>query len=120
MEQPARPGQPIGSAGPTTSTRMDRYTPQLYAAGVKATIGKGYRGQAVRDAIVAHKGVYLAAIGGSGALLSRRIVSAEVVAYPELGPEAVYRLVVGGFPAIVVNDAHGADLYQDAKTRWRI
>jgi len=117
---PARPGQSIGSAGPTTSSRMDRYAPALYAAGVRATIGKGYRTAPVRDAIVEHKALYLAAIGGSGALLSQRIVSAEIVAYAELGPEAIYRLTVRDFPAIVVNDAHGADLYQDARATWRV
>lgn len=115
---PARPGQPIGSAGPTTSSRMDRYAPVLYAAGVRATIGKGYRTAPVRDAIVANRALYLAAIGGSGALLSQRIVSSEIVAYPELGPEAVYRLTFREFPAIVVNDTHGADLYQDARATW--
>lgn len=117
---PARPGQPIGSAGPTTSSRMDRFAPALYAAGIKATIGKGYRTAPVREAIVEHAGLYLAAIGGSGALLSQRIVSAEVVAYAELGPEAIYRFEVRDFPAIVVNDAHGADLYQDARATWQI
>lgn len=117
---PARPGQPIGSAGPTTSSRMDRFAPALYAAGVRATIGKGYRTAPVRDAIVEHKGLYLAAIGGSGALLSQRIASSSVVAYEELGPEAIYRLDVRDFPAIVVNDAHGADLYQDARATWQI
>lgn len=117
---PAQPGQPIGSAGPTTSGRMDRYAPALYAAGVRATIGKGYRNAAVRDAIVEHRGLYLAAIGGSGALLSQRIVTSEIVAYEELGPEAIYRFEVRDFPAVVVNDAHGADLYQDARSSWRI
>lgn len=117
---PAKPGQPIGSAGPTTSSRMDRYAPVLYAAGVKATIGKGYRTPPVREAIERHSALYLAAIGGSGALLSQRIVSAEVVAYAELGPEAIYRLEVRDFPAIVVNDTHGADLYQQARSDWRI
>jgi fumarate hydratase subunit beta len=116
---PARPGEPIGSAGPTTSSRMDRYTPALYAAGLKATIGKGYRSRPVRDAIVSHRGLYLAAIGGSGALLSRRIVGAEIVAWPELGPEALYRLMVRDFPAIVVNDAHGNDLYESARNEYR-
>ncbi len=117
---PARPGRPIGSAGPTTSSRMDRYAPALYAAGVKATIGKGYRTAPVREAIVEHTALYLAAIGGSGALLSQRIVSSEIVAYEELGPEAIYRFEVRDFPTIVVNDAHGADLYQDARSTWRI
>jgi fumarate hydratase subunit beta len=116
---PARPGKPIGSAGPTTSSRMDRYTPALYAAGLKATIGKGQRSRFVRDAIVAQRGLYLAAIGGSGALLSRRIVRAEVVAWPELGPEALYRLEVRDFPAIVVNDARGGDLYESARDVYR-
>lgn len=116
---PARPGEPIGSAGPTTSGRMDRYAPALYAAGLRGTIGKGYRSQAVRDAIVTHRGVYFAAIGGSGALLSRRITSSEVIAYPELGPEAIYRFVVQDFPAVVVNDAHGGDLYEQAREQYR-
>ena len=117
---PARPGQPIGSAGPTTSSRMDGYAPVLYAAGIRATIGKGYRTAPVREAIVEHKALYLAAIGGSGALLSQKIVASEVVAYEELGPEAIYRFEVRDFPAIVVNDAHGADLYEDARATWRI
>jgi fumarate hydratase subunit beta len=116
---PARPGHPIGSAGPTTSGRMDRYAPALHAAGLRATIGKGYRSQAVRDALVEHRGLYLAAVGGSGALLSRRIVAAEVVAYPDLGPEAIYRLTVRDFPVIVVNDAHGADLYEQSRQTYR-
>lgn len=115
---PARPGEPIGSAGPTTSSRMDRYAPALYAAGLRATIGKGYRSPAVRQAITQHKGLYMAAIGGAGALLSRRIRLAEVVAYPELGPEAVWRFVVEDFPVVVVNDAHGRDLYEEAKLEW--
>jgi fumarate hydratase subunit beta len=112
---PARPGQAVGSAGPTTSSRMDRYAPALYAAGVRATIGKGYRTTPVREAIVTHRALYLAAIGGSGALLSQRIVSSSVVAYEELGPEAVYRFEVRDFPAIVVNDAYGSDLFTDAR-----
>jgi fumarate hydratase subunit beta len=117
---PAKPGQPIGSAGPTTSSRMDRFAPALYAAGVKATIGKGYRTPPVREAIEQHSALYLAAIGGSGALLSQRIVSSEIVAYAELGSEAIYRLEVRDFPAIVVNDAHGNDLYQQARSDWRV
>jgi fumarate hydratase subunit beta len=116
---PARPGEPIGSAGPTTSSRMDRYAPALYAAGLRATIGKGYRSLAVREAIARHTGVYLAALGGSGALLSRRIRAAQVVAYPDLGPEAIYRLEVERFPVVVVNDAHGSDLYAQAREEWR-
>ena len=112
---PAPPGKVIGAAGPTTSGRMDPYAPALYAAGIRVTMGKGRRSQAVRDALVEHGGVYLAAIGGAGALLSRCITEAEVIAYPDLGPEAVRRLVVEDFPAIVANDAHGADIYRQAR-----
>jgi fumarate hydratase subunit beta len=114
---PARPGRPIGSAGPTTSYRMDACAPALYAAGVRATIGKGPRSAAVRRAIQEHRALYLAAVGGAGALLSRCVKVAELIAYPDLGPEAVRRLVVEGFPAIVVNDAYGADLYEMAQAR---
>ncbi|RIK43594.1 MAG: TRZ/ATZ family protein [Chloroflexi bacterium] len=117
---PPRPGQPIGSAGPTTSGRMDRYTPALYAAGLKATIGKGHRSPEVLAALVEHCGIYLAAVGGSGALLARTVVRADVVAFADLGPEAIYRLEVHSFPAIVVNDIYGADLYADARRRYRI
>jgi fumarate hydratase subunit beta len=114
---PARPGRPIGSAGPTTSYRMDAYAPALYAAGVKATIGKGARSDVVRRAIREHRALYLAAVGGAGALLARCVRVAELIAYPDLGPEAVRRLVVEGFPAVVVDDAHGADLYEMALAR---
>lgn len=109
---PAPPGKPIGSAGPTTSYRMDRCTPVLLELGLKAMIGKGPRSPEVREAIRTYKAVYLAAIGGAGALISRAIRKAEVIAYPELGTEAVMRLEVVDFPAIVVNDVHGGDLYQ--------
>jgi len=109
---PAAPGRPIGSAGPTTSYRMDKYTPYLLAHGLKGMIGKGPRGQEVKDAINKHKAVYFAAIGGAGALISKAIKKAEVIAYPELGDEAMMRLEVENFPAIVVNDAHGEDLYR--------
>ncbi len=109
---PAPPGRPIGSAGPTTSYRMDAYTPALLELGLKGMIGKGPRGQAVKDAIVKHRAVYFAAIGGAGALILRSIRKAEVIAYPELGTEAVMRLEVEDFPAIVVNDVYGADLYR--------
>jgi fumarate hydratase subunit beta len=112
---PPRPGRVIGAAGPTTSYRMDAYAPTLYAAGVRATIGKGTRSQAVRDAIVQHGALYLAAIGGAGALLSGCIREAEVIAFPELGPEAVRRLVVTDFPVVVVNDVFGSDLYEMAR-----
>ncbi len=108
---PAKPGQVIGSAGPTTSGRMDAYTPQMLAHGMKACIGKGLRNQAVKVALQQYKGVYLAAVGGAGALLSKKIKKCEVVAYPELGPEAIHRLEVEDFPVTVVNDAHGGDVY---------
>src|SRR3990172_5986613 len=108
---PAPPGRPIGSAGPTTSYRMDKYTPTLLELGLKGMIGKGPRGQQVKDAIRKFKAVYFAAIGGAGALISRAIKKAEVIAYPELGTEAVMRIEVEDFPAVVVNDVHGADLY---------
>ncbi len=109
---PAPPGKPIGSAGPTTSYRMDKYTPTLLELGLKGMIGKGPRSQEVKDAIKRHKAVYFAAIGGAGALISKTIKKAEVIAYPELGTEAVMRLEVEEFPAIVVNDVHGGDLYR--------
>jgi fumarate hydratase subunit beta len=108
---PAKPGRPIGAAGPTTSYRMDAYAPELIARGLKGMIGKGARNQAVKDAMQAHKAVYFAAIGGAGALMAQSILSAEVIAYPELGPEAIRRLEVKDFPVIVVNDTHGGDLY---------
>jgi fumarate hydratase subunit beta len=109
---PAPPGKVIGSAGPTTSYRMDTCTLTLLELGLKGMIGKGPRGQEVKDAIQKHKAVYFAAIGGAGALISKAIKKAEVVAYPELGDEAMMRLEVENFPAIVVNDVYGADLYR--------
>jgi fumarate hydratase subunit beta len=109
---PAPPGKPIGSAGPTTSYRMDKYTTYLLDLGLKGMIGKGPRGQEVKDAIKKHKAVYFAAIGGAGALISKTIKKAEVIAYPELGAEAMMRLEVEDFPAIVVNDVYGEDLYR--------
>lgn len=115
---PARPGAIIGSAGPTTSGRMDPYTPPLLEAGVRGMIGKGFRSDMVRQAIARHGAVYLAAVGGSGALLARRITAAEVVAYDDLGPEAIYRLTVVDFPTIVINDSLGNDLYRDAAARY--
>jgi len=110
---PAKPGQAIGSAGPTTSGRMDVYTPRMLEKGMKACIGKGLRSQAVKDALQKYKGVYLAAVGGAGALLSKRIKKSEVVAYPELGAEAIHRLEVEDFPATVINDVYGNDLYAE-------
>jgi len=116
---PAPPGKPIGSAGPTTSYRMDKYTPTLLELGLRGMIGKGPRGQAVKDAIKRHKAVYFAAIGGAGALISKSIKKAEVIAYPELGTEAVMRLEVADFPAVVVNDIYGNDLYQIGVAQYR-
>jgi fumarate hydratase subunit beta len=112
---PARPGSVIGSVGPTTASRMDKFTPALLALGLKGTIGKGYRGQPVKDALRQHTGVYFGAIGGAGAVLSEFVKSATVVAYEDLGTEAIRRLEVDGFPAIVLYDCHGGDLYQDGQ-----
>jgi fumarate hydratase subunit beta len=117
---PAKPGQVIGSAGPTTSGRMDPYSPRLMEAGLRAMIGKGLRSKAVKDAIKEHKAVYMAAIGGVGALIAKSIKKSEVVAYGELGAEAVLRLEVEGFPAIVINDAQGGDLYEQGKEEYQI
>jgi len=111
---PPRPGMVIGSAGPTTSGRMDPYTPALLAAGLRGMIGKGYRSLAVRQAIVEHGAVYFGAVGGSGALLARRITAAEILAYEDLGPEAIYQLTVVDFPAVVINDRYGGNLYETA------
>ena len=117
---PAKPGQPIGSAGPTTSGRMDAYSPRLMAEGLKGMIGKGMRSQAVKDAMKKYKAVYLAAIGGAGALIAKSIKKSEVIAYEELGAEAIRRLEIEDFPVIVVNDIYGGDLYQEGKAKYRI
>ena len=111
---PAREGRPIGSAGPTTASRMDKYAPGLLDLGLKGMIGKGKRSQAVRDAIVRNGAVYFAAVGGAGALLSRAITSSEVIAYDDLGTEAIRKLTVKDFPTIVVIDAEGNNLYETA------
>lgn len=108
---PAPPGRPIGSAGPTTSYRMDSYAPRLHALGLKATIGKGRRNTEVRDALKAHTGAYLGATGGAGALLSQCITAATVIAYDDLGPEAIRELTVKDFPLLVINDCVGGELY---------
>lgn len=108
---PARPGAVIGSAGPTTSGRMNAFMPGLLAAGVRGFLGKGYLSPQVKAALVEHGGVYLGAIGGTGALLSRSITACKVVAYPELLSEAVHRMTFHDFPAIVLNDSVGGDLY---------
>jgi fumarate hydratase subunit beta len=115
---PAPPGRVIGAAGPTTSYRMDAYAPTLMARGLKAMIGKGKRGEEVKKAMAQHKAVYLGAIGGAGALMARCIVEAEVIAYPELGPEAVRRLVVKDMPLVCVNDVHGGDLYTEGRRAY--
>ena len=109
----------VGSAGPTTASRMDAYASKLYAMGLRGTIGKGNRSEIVQQAIVRHKAVYFAALGGIGALLSRCIQEAEVVAYPELGTEAVYRLKLHQFPAIVIYDSHGHDFYSSVREMQR-
>ena len=110
---PAKPGQVIGSCGPTTSGRMDAYAPQLIALGLTGMIGKGERAPAVIDAMRQHGAVYFGAIGGAGALIAKRILKAEVVAYEDLGTEAVRRLTVKDFPAIVIIDTDGKNLYHD-------
>jgi len=116
---PAKPGQVIGSAGPTTSSRMDIYTPRLIAAGIRAMIGKGSRSAAVKEAIKKYKAVYFATIGGAGALLHKSIKQAEVIAYEDLGTEAILRLNVENFPAIVANDIYGEDLFERGKAKYQ-
>ncbi len=111
---PARPGHPIGSIGPTTSSRMDQYTPKLIASGLKGMIGKGKRSAEVREAIKRYKAVYFGAMGGVAALLSRCVKKAEVIAYGDLGPESMMRLEIVNFPLVVVNDTKGRDLYEEA------
>jgi fumarate hydratase subunit beta len=108
---PPRPGRPIGAAGPTTATRMDVYTPALLARGVKGLIGKGRRGPEVREALRRHRAVYFAAVEGTAALLGQRVRAAAVVAFGDLGPEAIYRFEVENFPVVVANDVHGGDVY---------
>ena len=117
---PARPGHIIGSAGPTTSGRMDAYSPRLIAKGLKGMIGKGMRSQAVKNAMKEHKAIYMAAIGGAGALISKTIKKAEVIAHEELGAEAILRLEVEDFPVTVINDIYGGDLYQQGKAKYRV
>ena len=116
---PAREGQVIGSAGPTTASRMDKYAPKLLNLGLKGMIGKGKRSKAVLDGVVRNKAVYLAAVGGAGALLSKCITSAEVIAYEDLGTEALRKLTVKDFPAIVVVDCDGHNLYETAVEAYR-
>ncbi len=115
---PAKPGNVIGSAGPTTSGRMDAYAPRLMSKGLRGMIGKGLRSDAVKQAMVEHGAVYFAATGGAGALLAQRIVGNEVIAWPELGAEAVARLDVVDFPVIVVGDCYGDDLYEEGRKQY--
>jgi len=117
---PARPGKVIGSAGPTTSYRMDSFAPTLHKLGLKGTIGKGQRSDEVKESLKTYKGVYMAAVGGAGALISQSITEAEVIAYPELGPEAIRRVKVENFPCIIINDMYGGDLYVEGKKQYQI
>ena len=116
---PARPGKPVGSMGPTTSGRMDPYVEPLLALGLRGMIGKGRRGPKVMEALAKYGAVYLAATGGAGALLAERIKSSELLAWPELGPEAVLRIELDGFPVLVAGDAVGGDLYEQGQALWR-
>jgi fumarate hydratase subunit beta len=117
---PPRPGKVIGSAGPTTSGRMDAYSPKLIARGLKGIIGKGYMSDVVKEALKKHKSIYFGAIGGAGAYLARQIRSAHVVAYEDLGPEAIRKLEVEDFPAVVIHDIFGGDLYADGQKKFVI
>ena len=116
---PAPPGKVIGSAGPTTSGRMDKYTPRLIEQGLKGMIGKGMRSQPVKDALVKYKAVYFGAVGGAGAIISRSIKKVEVIVYDDLGAEAVRKIEVEDFPAVVVNDIYGTDLYENGQAAYR-
>ena len=116
---PARPGEVIGSAGPTTSGRMDAYTPRLIELGLTGMIGKGLRSGEVVEAMKKYGAVYFGAVGGAGALLSRCIISEEIAAFPELGPEALRRLVVRNFPVVVVTDSEGRDLYSSGRESFQ-
>jgi fumarate hydratase subunit beta len=116
---PAKPGQIIGAAGPTTSGRMDSYSPRLMEEGLKGMIGKGNRSKAVKEAMVKYKAVYFAAIGGTGALIAKVINKSEVVAFDELGAEAIRKLEVKDFPVTVINDIYGEDLYEKGKFQYR-
>jgi len=115
---PPKPGQVIGSAGPTTGGRMDSTTEPLLRMGLKGAIGKGERGASMREAFKKYRAVYFGAIGGSGAYLAKRITAQEIVAYPELGTEAIRRLTVEEFPVVVINDAHGADFYEEGRRKY--
>jgi fumarate hydratase subunit beta len=116
---PAPPGKVIGACGPTTSSRMDAYAPTLLSLGLKGMIGKGKRSQAVRDAISKYRAIYFGGTGGAGALLSKSVISSEIIAYEELGPEAVRRLDVKDMPLFVINDVFGSDLYETGMLKYR-
>lgn len=116
---PAPPGKVIGACGPTTSSRMDAYSPRLISLGLKGMIGKGKRSQAVKDAIRQYKAVYFGATGGAGALLSKSVISSEIIAYDDLGPEAVVRLGVVDMPLFVINDIYGNDLYDAGTAQYK-
>jgi fumarate hydratase subunit beta len=116
---PAKPGQVIGSAGPTTAYRMDKYTPKLLKLGLKGTIGKGWRGPEVKEALKKYKAVYFAAYGGTAALLSKHITKVEMVAYEDLGPEAIRKLYFENFPVIVANDIYGGDVFEEGQKKYR-
>jgi fumarate hydratase subunit beta len=115
---PPKPGQVIGSAGPTTSSRMDAYAPKMLEHGLKGMIGKGTRSQPVLDAMKKYKGVYFIAVGGAAALLMKRIKESKVIAYEDLGPEAIRELKVENFPVVVANDAHGGNLYKEGMKKY--
>lgn len=117
---PARPGNVIGSAGPTTSGRMDIYTPRLLQEGLKGMIGKGQRSAEVKQAILKYKAVYLGTIGGIGALIADSIKKSEIVAFPELGAEAIRKLKIEEFPVTVINDIYGGDLYESGRAQYRV
>jgi fumarate hydratase subunit beta len=116
---PAPPGKVIGACGPTTSSRMDLYAPKLLSLGLKGMIGKGKRSQSVKDAITQYRAIYFGATGGAGALLSKSVVSSEIIAYEELGPEAVRKLGVKNMPLFVINDIYGNDLYETGMLKYK-
>ncbi len=116
---PARPGSALGPAGPTTASRMDPYSPYLIERGLRGMVGKGARAEGVKTSMREHGCVYFGAVEGTAALLADRVKEAEVVAYEDLGAEAIHRLVVEDFPVVVVNDLHGGDLYREGRERWR-
>ncbi|MFG6147531.1 Fe-S-containing hydro-lyase [Halobacillus sp. B23F22_1] len=116
---PTKPGEVIGSAGPTTSGRMDAFTPLLLEKGLKGMIGKGYRSEEVKESIIKNKAIYFGAVGGAAALIARSIKSSEVIAYEDLGTEAIRKLEIEEFPAVVINDGYGGDLYADGVAQYK-